>query len=54
MLKAAGQTIKGTEGGTIKVLEAAGVNNGQFQIRIELEVPANVQPAAMPANPAPV
>jgi hypothetical protein len=44
ILKAAGKTVKGPAGGSIKVLEVKKDDNGQITIRFEVEPPANVIP----------
>jgi hypothetical protein len=42
ILKAAGKTVKGAKGGSIKVLEAAKDEDGNYKVRFELERPAGV------------
>lgn len=45
LFKAVGETIKGEDGGWIKVVEATRNPNGQIRVRLEMETPANVLPA---------
>jgi hypothetical protein len=44
ILKAGGKTIKGTEGGSIKVVEVTKDDNGLVKVKFELEMPPNVVP----------
>jgi hypothetical protein len=51
VLQAAGQTFRGGEGGSIKVIEAGKMTNGLAMLRVQLEVPPEMTVAAMPARP---
>jgi hypothetical protein len=42
ILKAAGKTVKGAKGGSIKVIEADKDEDGNYKVRFELERPAGV------------
>jgi hypothetical protein len=44
VLKASGKTIKGTEGGSLKIVDVSKGENGLLTIRFELDPPANVIP----------
>ena len=46
ILKAADKTVKGAEGGSLKVLEVERQENGQIKIRVQLENPPNIVPGA--------
>jgi hypothetical protein len=45
VLKAAGKTIKGADGGFIKVIDASRGANGSVKVKVELEAPPGVLPA---------
>lgn len=45
LLKAAGKTVKGKDGGYLKVLEASKEEDGQLKLRVELQMPEGVTPA---------
>jgi hypothetical protein len=45
VMKAAGKTVKGAEGGFLKVHEIGREDNGQVKLRVQLEIPIGVQPA---------
>jgi hypothetical protein len=42
VLKATGKTVKGTRGGSIKILKAGKDDNGDYRIQLQLEKPAGV------------
>jgi hypothetical protein len=52
VMKSAGKTVKGTDGGWLKVQEASKEDNGQIKLRIQMEVPADIQPAVGGIQPA--
>jgi hypothetical protein len=45
ILKAAGTTVKGDKGGSLKVLEASKDDDGVVKIRVEVDYPAEIIPA---------
>jgi hypothetical protein len=45
VMKSAGKTVKGTDGGWLKVQEASRDENGQIKLRVQMEVPVGIQPA---------
>ena len=45
VMKAAGKTITGTDGGSIKVIDVSKDKNGNITIRCEVEAPAGITPA---------
>jgi hypothetical protein len=49
VLKSAGKTFRGKEGGEIKVLEVSRDSSGEVTVRCELDVPPDVSPAGLPA-----
>jgi len=54
ILRAAGKTVKGKEGGHIKVLAVTQLTNGNVRVRFEMEPPAGAQgnmPGFFPGNP---
>src|SRR5262249_40976739 len=44
ILKAEGKTFKGSEGGSIKIVEVKKEENGTIKVRFEMEQPANIVP----------
>jgi hypothetical protein len=50
VLKSAGKTVKCAEGGRLKVQEASRDDSGQIKLRVELEIPVNIQPAVGPVG----
>jgi hypothetical protein len=51
VLKSAGKTVKCAEGGWLKVHEASRDDSGRIKLRVELEIPVTLQPAAGPVGP---
>jgi hypothetical protein len=51
VLKSAGQTTKGKDGGWLKVLEVGRDDKDVVTLRVELEIPEGLQPAAGPITP---
>jgi hypothetical protein len=51
VMKAAGKTINGTEGGSIKILDVSKDKAGNITIRFELEAPAGITPASGTGGP---
>jgi hypothetical protein len=45
VLKAAGKTVKGKDGGSLKVIDASRAANGTIKVCVEMETPPGVQPA---------
>lgn len=45
VLKAAGQTIKGTQGGFVKIVDVSKDDKGVVKLQVQMELPANLQPA---------
>jgi hypothetical protein len=50
VLQAAGQTFRGSEGGSIKVLQAGNVQNGLTLIHVQVENPPDITVATLPAR----
>jgi hypothetical protein len=50
VLQAAGRTVRGSEGGSIKVLQAGKVENGLMLLRVQVENPPDVSAAALPVQ----
>lgn len=53
VLKAAGKTFKGKDGGSIKVIEATKDETGRVKVRFEFEQPADMMPASLPGTTPP-
>jgi hypothetical protein len=49
VLKSAGKSVRGKEGGELKVLEVSRDASGEVTVRCELDVPPDVSPAGLPA-----
>jgi hypothetical protein len=54
LMKAAGKTIKGAEGGSIKITGVSKDRAGNIQVRFEMELPAGVTPANTGTNAGPI
>ncbi|HZT83348.1 MAG TPA: hypothetical protein VFA26_24165 [Gemmataceae bacterium] len=47
VMKAAGKTVKGKDGGSIKVVDAKADDNGRIQVQVEVEMPPGIIPGGV-------